>query len=130
MIDRAIGMAGIAISILFGLILIVFPKLPRKMGIAGVVLGILLLGVAVGIALLPDGNAQSPPVVHQGPGSAFSFGQQGGITAGTVNIGPTDRGDRRIPLLAKLRQEYVLSHDGLSPGLITGTEPVPADWNE
>jgi hypothetical protein len=28
------------------------------------------------------------PIVNQGPGSAFSYGQQGGITAGTVNIAP------------------------------------------
>src|SRR5229473_1988720 len=29
-----------------------------------------------------------PPIINQGPGSAYSYGQQGGITAGTVNIGP------------------------------------------
>ena len=34
--------------------------------------------------------AQSPsPSVTQGPGSAYSINQQGGITAGTVNIGPS-----------------------------------------
>jgi hypothetical protein len=46
--------------------------------------------------LFPDGEAQSPPaaqapVVNQGPGSAYSSGQRGGITAGTVNIGPGSR---------------------------------------
>src|ERR1700720_4564363 len=32
-----------------------------------------------------------PPTVNQGPGSAFSYGQQGGVTAGTVNVGPVPR---------------------------------------
>jgi hypothetical protein len=46
----------------------------------------------------PDAQAQNqpppasqPPIVNQGPGSAFSYGQQGGVTAGTVNIGPIPR---------------------------------------
>src|SRR5262249_3910880 len=29
---------------------------------------------------------------------------------------------------ATLRQEYILSHDGLSPGILSGTEPLPSDW--
>jgi hypothetical protein len=32
-----------------------------------------------------------PPVVNQGPGSTFSYGQQGGVTAGTLNLGPIPR---------------------------------------
>jgi hypothetical protein len=39
----------------------------------------------------PSSPAGQPPIVNQGPGSAYSFGQQGGVTAGTVNIGPTKR---------------------------------------
>jgi hypothetical protein len=35
---------------------------------------------------------------------------------------------RRKSVVAKLRQEYVFSHDGLSPALLDGTEPVPPDW--
>jgi hypothetical protein len=35
---------------------------------------------------------------------------------------------RRNSVVGKLRQEYVLSHDGLSPALLAGTEPVPPDW--
>jgi hypothetical protein len=35
---------------------------------------------------------------------------------------------RRKSVVAKLRQEYVFSHDGLSPALLAGTEPVPPDW--
>jgi hypothetical protein len=34
----------------------------------------------------------------------------------------------RAVLMARLRQEYILSHDGLSPGLLAGTEPVPPEW--
>jgi hypothetical protein len=34
----------------------------------------------------------------------------------------------RNGLLGRLRQEYILSHDGLSSALLAGTEPVPADW--
>jgi len=33
----------------------------------------------------------APPSVIQGPGSAFSYGQTGGITAGTVYVGPQAR---------------------------------------
>lgn len=37
---------------------------------------------------------------------------------------------RRQTLLRSLRQEYVLSHDGLSPQLLAGTAPIPKDWVE
>ena len=88
MIDRAIGVAGIGIGLISGLLLVVFPNLDRKIGIAGLALGVLLVLIAGGIALLPDGNAQAPSAVNQGPGSAYSYGQQGGVTAGTINIAP------------------------------------------
>jgi hypothetical protein len=88
MIDRAIGLAGIALTIIFGVLLIlqkflnlipytlvrhpanslqgyrlltVFPSINRKIGWAGLAFGVLLLGVAGGIAFFPDGQAQSPP---------------------------------------------------------------------
>jgi hypothetical protein len=94
MIDRAIGIAGIGIGIISAVLLVVFPRLNPKVGFAGMVVGVLLLGAAGVIAFLPDGNAQSPPVVNQGPGSAYSVGQQGGITAGTLNVGSVPR---RLP---------------------------------
>jgi hypothetical protein len=37
---------------------------------------------------------------------------------------------RRRAILTKLRQKYMLSHDGLSPGLIAGLEPIPKAWVE
>jgi hypothetical protein len=36
--------------------------------------------------------------------------------------------NRRKSVVTQLRQKYVFSHDKLSPGLLAGTEPVPADW--
>ncbi|MGH9350589.1 MAG: hypothetical protein ACRD2G_00220 [Terriglobia bacterium] len=91
MIDRAIGMAGLGLTIISVVFLSLFPNLNRKMAWAALVVGILLIGSAGGIAFFPEGNAQSPPSVTQGPGSAYSNGQQGGITAGTVNIAPPPR---------------------------------------
>jgi hypothetical protein len=69
------------------------------LGIAGAAFGATLF-IAIGEALRPvsPANAQGspppaaqPPIVNQGPGSAYSAGQQGGVTAGTINIGPIPR---------------------------------------
>jgi hypothetical protein len=35
---------------------------------------------------------------------------------------------RRQGLLTALRNEYILSHDGISPALMAGTEQPPSDW--
>lgn len=40
---------------------------------------------------------------------------------------PSEAG-RRSELLERLRQEYILSHDGISPALMAGTEAPPSDW--
>ncbi len=40
----------------------------------------------------------------------------------------TDAERARAQLMSQLRQEYVLSHDGLSPGMLAGTEPLPEEW--
>jgi hypothetical protein len=45
----------------------------------------------------------SPPSVTQGPGSAFSNNQQGGITAGTINLGPS-------PLVINPAQQNALAN--------------------
>lgn len=37
---------------------------------------------------------------------------------------------RRSILLAKLRQKYILSHDGLTSGMLAGLDPLPKDWVE
>jgi hypothetical protein len=36
-------------------------------------------------------NGAPPPVVNQGPGSAYSTGQSGGVTAGTIYLGTQNR---------------------------------------
>jgi hypothetical protein len=38
--------------------------------------------------------------------------------------------ERRRRLLGKLRQEWVLSNDGISPAMLAGTEPLPTEWVE
>jgi len=35
---------------------------------------------------------------------------------------------QRVMLLERLRREYILSHDGISPALAAGTELPPQDW--
>ena len=40
----------------------------------------------------------------------------------------TSETTRRKNILTTLRNEYILSHDNVSPGLIAGTEQLPADW--
>lgn len=43
----------------------------------------------------------------------------------------TDNGqDRRSVILTKLRAKYLLSHDGISPGMAAGLEPLPKEWVE
>lgn len=43
------------------------------------------------ISLRPKTPVTTPPPSVSGSGNAFSFGQQGGITAGTLNVGKPDR---------------------------------------
>jgi hypothetical protein len=58
MIDRAIGMAGVALTILGIVAVTLFPKINRRLAWAGFGVGLVLLAVAGIIAFLPDGNAQ------------------------------------------------------------------------
>ena len=37
---------------------------------------------------------------------------------------------RRKQILAKLRETYILSHDGISPELMSGVAPLPKEWVE
>ena len=45
------------------------------------------------------------------------------------NIGPQEQA-RRSRLLIKLRNLYVLSHDGISPEMMAGLAPLPTEWTE
>src|SRR5438105_191417 len=70
------------------------------LGVAGAVFGAAAF-IAAGELISPTEGAMaqgnpppsppptngSPPTVNQGPGSAYSVDQRGGITAGTLNIG-------------------------------------------
>ncbi len=40
----------------------------------------------------------------------------------------TTEQDRRDRILQLLRQEYILSHDNISPAMMAGLEMPPADW--
>ena len=92
MIDRALTVIGIALSLIGIVMYTLFPQIDRRLAWIGFVGGLLLLGAGIGLAFLPDSNAQSfPSTVNQGAGSAYSYGQQGGVTAGTINIGPMQR---------------------------------------
>ena len=49
MFDRAIGIAGLAIGIIFGLFPYLAPDVPRWVALGGIGVGILLLGISVGL---------------------------------------------------------------------------------
>ena len=62
---------------------------------------ILLICAAVIFSAYVYSRAQTPPsgappTITQGPGSAYSTGQQGGVTAGTVNIAPGRFGEQLL----------------------------------
>lgn len=83
MVELAISIAGIAISVISAAALVALPQMHRKWGFAGLAVGILLMGVAGGVLLLPAG-AQSPSVQQNnqgapnlnvpGNGNQFNFG--------------------------------------------------------
>jgi hypothetical protein len=58
MLDRAIGIAGLAGSIVGLVVPIIFPKIDKRIALGGIVVGIFLLGVALALALT-GGNAQT-----------------------------------------------------------------------
>jgi hypothetical protein len=64
-----------------------FPTINKRRARVGFIFGLLLLGGAATTAFVPAGNAQSIPA-QQSAQNVTSYGQQGGITAGIVNIGP------------------------------------------
>jgi hypothetical protein len=51
MTDRALGIAGIALGLIFAFLQYFFPSLPSWLLISGVGIGVLLLGVALGIVV-------------------------------------------------------------------------------
>ncbi len=49
-------------------------------------------------------------------------------TIPTVPTAQTAENARRDTLLARLRQEYILSHDGITPAMAAGLENPPIEW--
>jgi hypothetical protein len=43
-------------------------------------------------------------------------------------LGLGSEGTRQALLIGRLRQEYVSSHDNVSPGIVAGTEQLPEEW--
>ncbi len=94
-----------------------FPMIPQRIlmfSIGALLGGSLLLGIGEIIRPMPA-NSQTPssPVPPQqniyGGGNVFSYGQSGGITAGTVNVGPIPRSlnQPRMESLKKQIQDQV-----------------------
>ena len=86
MIDRAIGIAGAAISIISWVAAILFPKINKKLAWTGFVIGLLLLGGAAVTAFLPDSLAQAPSGITA-PNNQGIITQ--GQTGGTNIINPS-----------------------------------------
>jgi hypothetical protein len=66
MIDRALTIAGIAISILSVVVPAMLPNMDKKYAVAGFIFGLLLLGASVGIVLTSH-KSDGPPVKTEGP---------------------------------------------------------------
>lgn len=72
MIDRAIGIAGLAFTVVGAVSATAFPVINKKLSLLGFVFGLLLLGAAGAVAFFPDGEAQAPPQSNMGNGQFFS----------------------------------------------------------
>jgi hypothetical protein len=57
-IDRAIGVAGIALGVIFGILQYYLPKLPAWLSASGMGVGVFLLGLSVG--LVASGGRKKP----------------------------------------------------------------------
>ncbi len=56
MLDRGIGIAGIALALIFGVMQYLGPKLPKGISFTGIGIGILLLGLSAGLAIADRRN--------------------------------------------------------------------------
>jgi hypothetical protein len=88
MVDRAIGIGGLALAVLSAVLPAIFPNINKKLAWAGIILGVALLGAAGGMAFLPNGEAQSQPNVR---GNCNNFGNNN-FNCNTLNLGPIPRG--------------------------------------
>ena len=65
MIDRALTLAELALTIVGLAVPFIFPKIPTKGAWVSFALGIGLLAIATGIALVPEGRAQTTQASSQ-----------------------------------------------------------------
>ncbi|MBI4913842.1 MAG: hypothetical protein HY823_14000 [Acidobacteria bacterium] len=49
MLDRGIGIAGLALALIFGILQYFLPQLPRWASVTGILVGIFLLGLSIGL---------------------------------------------------------------------------------
>ena len=49
MVDRAIGLAGIALAFIFGILQYYLPQLPAQSSASGIGFGVFLLGASIGL---------------------------------------------------------------------------------
>lgn len=61
MLDRAIGMAGLAVTLIFWALPYLAPKLPSWMSTVGLGVGLLALGLSVGLVIADRRNAGDAP---------------------------------------------------------------------
>src|SRR5579859_1461390 len=93
MIDRAIGIAGLALAIVAPVLPTLFPRISKRCAWAGCVFGIMLLAIAGGTLLLLSGDAQpASSIVAPGNSGIITQGQTGG-----TNV--VVQGPRRLPLV-------------------------------
>jgi hypothetical protein len=100
------------------------------LGTAGAAIGATLF-IAVGEAVRSPAKAQnaspsttqSPPAVTQGPGSAYSSGQRGGVTTGTINVAP-----QRVPFTEQIREELLARMTDKNKPVELEAVGSPSDW--
>jgi hypothetical protein len=90
-IDRAIGIAGLAFAVVSPVLPIMFPNIGRRWAWGGFIVGVSLMGIAVGILFVPV-NAQTSGgggVTAPGNSGIITQGQSGGTNI--VNQKPSQR---------------------------------------
>ncbi len=101
----------------------------------GFFFGVALL--VVGLVFAVRSHRAEATARARGDGQQYvtSHYQYGGITAQTVNVDsatPAARIEeqRRGSLLTRLHQEWLASHDGITPAMLAGTAALPKAWVE
>jgi len=78
-------------------------------------------GVIIGGEGGDAGYIDSEGIAHGGAGGRSPL-------ARLKELGLSSPGSEVYDLISTLRQEYIRSHNNLSAGMLSGTEPLPDDW--